>query len=123
VFTARDEGRWRLNWTVVGAVLALLGVAAGAFGAHALRSMVDPARIETFEVAVRYQMFHAIAVLLAGMLGAPAAGWCFLAGVVVFSGSLYLLVLTGARWLGAVTPVGGVLFLLGWVLLAFEARK
>ena len=103
--------------------MALLGVAAGAFGAHALKSMVDAARIETFEVAVRYQMFHAIAVVLSGMLGAPAAGWCFLAGVVLFSGSLYLLVLTGARWLGAVTPVGGILFLAGWALLALESRR
>jgi uncharacterized membrane protein YgdD (TMEM256/DUF423 family) len=112
-----------VNWTVVGSLLALLGVAAGAFGAHGLKRVVDAARMETFEVAVRYQLVHAIAVVLAGLLGAPAAGWCFLAGVVLFSGSLYLLVLTGQRWLGAVTPVGGILFLVGWALLALQSRR
>lgn len=109
-----------------GAVLGGLAVAAGAFGAHGLRDSLPPADLETFEVAVRYQMFHALALVLCAALpvGTPrvvAAARCFLAGVVVFSGSLYALVLTGPRWLGAVTPVGGTLLIVGWVLLATAA--
>jgi uncharacterized membrane protein YgdD (TMEM256/DUF423 family) len=112
-----------VNWVVIGSLAALVGVAAGAFGAHGLKSYVNDARLETFEVAVRYQMYHAIALVLAGILGAQQAGWCFLGGIVLFSGSLFLLVLTEQRWLGAVTPLGGVLFLLGWLLLAIQAKK
>jgi uncharacterized membrane protein YgdD (TMEM256/DUF423 family) len=112
-----------MNWTLVGGLIGFLGVAAGAFGAHALRSLVTAARLETFEVAVRYQMYHALAVVLAGWLGATGAAWCFVAGTVIFSGSLYLLVLTDQRWLGAVTPLGGLLLLAGWFLLAFSSRR
>ncbi len=112
-----------MNWTLAGALLGLVGVAAGAFGAHGLRSMVTPERMETFEIAVRYQMYHALAILLAGVLGVPQAAWCFVAGTVVFCGSLYLLVLTDQRWLGAITPVGGLLFLIGWALLAIHSGK
>ncbi|MET0152469.1 MAG: DUF423 domain-containing protein [Candidatus Binatia bacterium] len=111
-----------MNWTLVGGLIGLLAVAAGAFGAHGLKSVVTAARLEAFEVAVRYQMYHALAMVLAGLLGATGAAWCFLAGTVVFSGSLYLLVLTEQRWLGAVTPFGGVLFLAGWLLLALHPR-
>jgi uncharacterized membrane protein YgdD (TMEM256/DUF423 family) len=111
-----------MNWTLVGGLIGLCGVAAGAFGAHGLKAVVTPNRLETFEVAVRYQMYHALALLLAGLLGARAAAWCFLAGTVIFSGSLYLLVLTEQRWLGAVTPVGGLVLLAGWVLLALQGR-
>ena len=106
-----------------GAALALLGVALGAFAAHALRERLEPRDIEIFETAVRYQMYHALALLgvawLATRLADPLtgwAGWLMVAGTVVFSGSLYLLVLTGPRWLGAVTPVGGVMLLAGWLL-------
>jgi uncharacterized membrane protein YgdD (TMEM256/DUF423 family) len=112
-----------VNWVPIGSLAALIGVAAGAFGAHGLKSHVSPERLEIFEVAVRYQMYHAIALVLAGILDAPQAGWCFSGGIVLFSGSLYLLALTEQRWLGAVTPLGGLLFLLGWVLLAIQAKR
>ncbi len=112
-----------MNWILIGALLACVGVGAGAFAAHGLRKVVTAARLETFEVAVRYQMYHAIAVILAGLLDVPQASWCFLGGILIFSGSLYLLVLTEQRWLGAVTPVGGLLFLAGWILLAFNYKK
>jgi uncharacterized membrane protein YgdD (TMEM256/DUF423 family) len=112
-----------MNWTLVGGLIGFFGVAAGAFGAHALRTIVSPARLETFEVAVRYQMYHALALVLAGWLGATGAAWCFVAGTVIFSGSLYLLVLTEQRWLGAVTPIGGLLFLAGWLLLVLHSRR
>ncbi len=107
----------------VGAALAFLAVAAGAFGAHALRGVLPPERLEVFEVAVRYQMYHATALVMAGILNTQRAAWAFLLGTIVFSGSLYLLVLTDKRWLGAVTPIGGLLFLAGWVMLALEARR
>lgn len=110
-----------------GATLALVAVALGAFGAHALQERLEPGRLEVFETAVRYQFFHALALVLVALVlsrhpGGPAqvAGWGFLAGIVVFSGSLYLLVFTGVgRW-GAVTPVGGVAFLAGWVALIWH---
>jgi uncharacterized membrane protein YgdD (TMEM256/DUF423 family) len=136
---------------VIGAVSGLLGVAAGAFGAHALRSRLSAERLAWFETAVRYQLWHALAVLAAvlvgsvefvraategsellasrpyvlfiGMMGWPAAaaGWLFLAGTVLFSGSLYALALTGKRRFAAVAPVGGACFLLGWAALALAA--
>ena len=107
-----------------GAALALLGVALGAFGAHALRASLSPGDIEIFETAVRYQMYHAVALFgvawLATRLVGPLmdwAGWLLVAGTVVFSGSLYLLVLTDTRWLGAITPVGGLMLVAGWLLV------
>ena len=107
-----------------GAALALLGVALGAFGAHALRASLSPSDIGIFETAVRYQMYHAVALFgvawLATRLVDPLmdwAGWLLVAGTVVFSGSLYLLVLTGTRWLGAITPVGGLMLVAGWLLV------
>jgi uncharacterized membrane protein YgdD (TMEM256/DUF423 family) len=112
-----------MNWTLVGAVLGFLGVAAGAFGAHALREAVTADRLAVFETAVRYQMYHALALLAVGAIGADRAGWAFLAGTTIFSGTLYLLVLTDRRWLGAITPIGGVLLLAGWVLLVLASRR
>jgi uncharacterized membrane protein YgdD (TMEM256/DUF423 family) len=112
-----------VNWSLIGSLAALLGVAAGAFGAHALKSHIGADRMEIFEVAVRYQMYHAIGLIFAGILAAQRAGWCFFAGTLLFSGSLYLLVLTDYRWLGAITPFGGALFLLGWLLLAIRSKK
>lgn len=110
----------------LGALLGFLAVALGAFGAHALRSRVSPALVETFETGVRYQMYHALALLACawalarspGGAWAGAAAWLFLAGSVLFCGSLYVLTLSGARWWGAVTPLGGLAFLAGWACLA-----
>jgi uncharacterized membrane protein YgdD (TMEM256/DUF423 family) len=111
-----------MNWTLAGGLIGFLGVAAGAFGAHGLQSVLTAARLETLEVAVRYQMYHALALVLAGWLGATGAAWCFFAGTAVFSGSLYLLVATEQRWLGAVTPIGGLMLLVGWLLLALHSK-
>jgi len=112
-------------FTVAGALSALVAVAAGAFGAHALRSKASADLLAVFETGARYQMYHALALLAVAWVvtrwpAAPvrAAGWLFVAGTVLFSGSLYLLALTGTRWLGAVTPVGGLCFLAGWLALA-----
>ena len=111
---------------VLGALLAALAAAAGAFGAHGLRELLPPERLDVFETAARYQMYHALALLVVAWAAdrwpkgaAPLAGGLFLAGIVLFSGSLYLLSLTGTRWLGAVTPLGGVAFLAGWLALAW----
>ena len=110
----------------LGALSAFIGVALGAFAAHGLKSRLDPAMLATFEVGVRYHMYHALALLGAGWAATrwpgawtTASGWLFLAGILIFSGSLYVLALTGARWLGAVTPLGGLAFLAGWLCLAW----
>ncbi len=109
----------------VGAVSALVAVAAGAFGAHALRARLGAELLAVFETGARYQMYHALGLVAVAWAAtrwpAPAvraAGWLFIAGTVLFSGSLYLLALTGTRWLGAVTPLGGLCFLAGWLSLA-----
>lgn len=114
---------------LIGSLLGGLGVALGAFGAHALRARLDAARLEAFETGARYQMYHALALLAAGLASGrlpdggllAAAGWLFLAGILLFSGSLYLLALTGRRKLGAITPLGGVAFLAGWACLGLAA--
>jgi len=115
---------------VLGAVLALLGVALGAFGAHGLRERVSAGDLEIFETGVRYQMYHALALLAVAWVAsrrpgtaATAAGWLFVGGIVVFSGSLYALVLSGVRWLGAVTPLGGLSFLGGWAALIWAVWR
>lgn len=112
-------------FALAGAASAFLAVAAGAFGAHALRARLPADLLAVFETAARHQMYHALALLAVAILAARwpgmplrAAGWLFIGGTVVFSGSLYLLALTGARWLGAITPLGGLLFLAGWIALA-----
>jgi uncharacterized membrane protein YgdD (TMEM256/DUF423 family) len=114
----------------LGGLSALLSVAAGAFGAHALRSRLTPEYLTVYETAARYQMYHAFGLLavawaLSRWPSATAqwAGWLFVIGTVLFSGSLYLLALTGARWLGAVTPLGGVAFLAGWLCLILSAPR
>ena len=111
---------------LAGSVSALIAVAAGAFGAHALRTRLSPDLLAVFETGARYQMYHALALFAAGWVagrwGSSQATWAgcfFVAGTVIFSGSLYLLSLTGMRWLGAVTPLGGLSFLLGWACLAW----
>lgn len=116
----------------LGALSAAMAVAAGAFGAHALRARVEPRLLEVFETGARYQMYHALALLaVAWVMGqggravGPAqwAGWCFVAGTVLFSGSLYAMTFTGIRALGAITPLGGVGFIAGWLLLAVAFRR
>jgi uncharacterized membrane protein YgdD (TMEM256/DUF423 family) len=115
---------------VLGALSGFVGVALGAFAAHALKARLDAATLAIFETGVRYQMFHALALLAVGWAhtrwpGAvlTASGWLFLAGTLLFSGSLYALSLSGVRWLGAITPVGGLAFLAGWLCLAWAAWK
>lgn len=117
-------------FVILGAVLGGIGVAAGAFGAHALKTQLEPRMLEVFETAARYQMYHALALLGVAWVGqqtqAPAAqfaGWAFAAGILLFSGSLYAMALTGVRGLGAITPFGGAAFLAGWVALALAATK
>lgn len=116
---------------LLGAVSAALAVALGAFGAHALREHLTPAALAVYETASRYHFYHALALLLTGAvaLHAPAApglrvaGWLLVAGTVLFSGSLYLLAVTGVRWLGAITPLGGVAFIVAWLLIAWAAAR
>lgn len=117
-------------FVVMGAILGGLSVAAGAFGAHALRSQLAPRMLEVFETGVRYQMYHALALFAAAWMvqqthaqSAQVAGWAFVVGTLLFSGSLYAVALTGARGLGAITPIGGVVFIIGWAALAFSALK
>ncbi len=129
---------------VLGAISAAIAVAAGAFGAHALRTRLEPRMLEAFETGARYQMYHALALFAvawvisrttavsttvagAAPAGAPtlatAAGWLFVAGTVLFAGSLYAMALSGVRGLGAITPIGGVCFLAGWICLAVAAAR
>jgi len=117
-------------FAALGAASGFIGVAAGAFGAHGLKARLTPELLAVFDTAARYQMIHALALLAAAWAigrwpgrAAVASGWCFVAGTLIFSGSLYLLALTGVRGLGAITPVGGVLFLCGWLLLALAAWR
>lgn len=115
---------------VLAAVMSAIGVAAGAFGAHGLADSLTAARLTVYETAVKYHLVHSLAMLATGVLGAavPAVqiatpGYLFVSGIFLFSGSLYLLVLTDASWLGMVTPLGGVAFILGWGFLALSAWR
>ena len=117
---------------IIGSILAGLAVLLGAFGAHGLKNLVAPEMIDTWEKAVRYQMYHALALLLLAWAishwpeGATLwylGGWLFLAGTALFSGSLYLLVLSGIKWLGAITPLGGVPFGIGWLCMLIAAWR
>ena len=108
-------------WLAIAAVNGALAVAAGAFGAHALKASLSPDLLGVFETGARYQMYHALAMGLAAVAGARWAPGLFLAGIIFFSGSLYLLALTGTFWLGAVTPLGGAFFLAGWICLLVSA--
>jgi uncharacterized membrane protein YgdD (TMEM256/DUF423 family) len=117
-------------WLFLGSILGACGVALGAFGAHALKTRVDPAMLAVFDTAVRYHLTHALALLAVAWASerwpgasSTAAGWLFTAGIVIFSGSLYVMVLTGARWLGAVTPIGGLALIAGWCVLALAALR
>jgi uncharacterized membrane protein YgdD (TMEM256/DUF423 family) len=118
------------GWFATGAIAAAVAVAMGAFGAHALKDRVPPDLLSIFDVGVRYHLAHALALLAVAWAAdrwpgrwVEISGWAFVAGIVIFSGSLYLLSLTGARWLGAITPIGGLAFLVGWTALAVAALR
>ena len=118
------------NWIGIGSIMGFIAVACGAFGAHGLKDRLDPQEMAIFETAARYQMFHALALLAVGLLSlrfesvwTTAAGWCFCVGILLFSGSLYVLVFSGIRGLGAITPLGGLGFLGGWLCLAVAAFR
>lgn len=115
---------------LIGALSGAIAVATGAFGAHGLKARVGPDLLAIWETASRYQMFHALALVAVAWVAsrapsgaANAAGWLFLAGTLIFSGSLYALTLTGVRGLGAITPLGGVAFIAGWVALAWAGWR
>jgi uncharacterized membrane protein YgdD (TMEM256/DUF423 family) len=119
------------TFLLLASILGALAVALGAFGAHALESRLSAELLSTYEVGVRYHFYHALALL--GVVAvisrwpdagaAVWAGWLFVVGIVIFSGSLYLLAFTGIRWLGAITPIGGVAFIAGWICLAWVALR
>jgi len=120
------------TFLAIAAIAGGLAVAAGAFGSHALAERLPPERLSAFETGARYLMFHALALAAVALaLGRwpsaagwiQASGWCFVAGMLLFSGSLFMLTLTGVRWLGAITPLGGVAFLLGWGCLLVAAVR
>ena len=113
-----------------GSGFALIAVITGAFAAHTLKSKLSPDMFQVFEVAVRYQMYHALGLIAVAWAASQwssqliaASGWLFVAGIVIFSGSLYILSLTGVRWLGAITPIGGVAFIIGWGCLLWAAIR
>ena len=117
-------------FAVAGAVAAMMGVIVGAFGAHGLRGRLSPDDLEIFETGVRYHMYHALGLFVVAWAASrwpsgatTLAGWLLIIGIVIFSGSLYTLVLTGQRWLGAVTPLGGLALIAGWGALAWAALR
>ena len=120
-----------INFISLAAIFALLAVALGAFGAHGLKGHLDEAALSVYRTAVDYHMWHALGLGLIGLLleryplsrRLQQAGWLMLAGIVLFSGSLYALSLTGLRWLGMITPFGGVSFMLAWALVALAVHR
>jgi uncharacterized membrane protein YgdD (TMEM256/DUF423 family) len=118
------------TFVLIGALIAFIGVAAGAFGAHGLKNYLSAEMLAIFETAVRYQMYHAFALFAVAWASTrfsspfvTSSGWLFIAGIVIFSGSLYALSLTEIRWLGAITPIGGLAFLAGWLCLAYASWR
>src|SRR4051794_25599405 len=118
-----------MNWLFLGALGGALAVIAGAFGAHALAARLEPRELQLWETAARYLMYGAVAMVLLGLFAAPArrgvdaAGWCLLLGSAIFSGTVFGLALGGPRWLGAITPLGGTLLILGFLIFAWAALK
>ena len=120
-----------VTWLRIAAVLGALGVTLGAFGAHGLKAKLDPYSLDIYHTAVTYQMYHVLALLAVGLLdvvgrGGTAlnlAGWSFTVGILIFSGTLYALSVTGIKWLGAFTPIGGLFLILGWIALAVAASS
>jgi uncharacterized membrane protein YgdD (TMEM256/DUF423 family) len=118
------------GWFATGATLCGLGVLLGAFGAHGLRGRITPEMLAVFETGVRYHLLHGLALLAVAWAASrwpssliSVAGWLFIAGILIFSGSLYVLSMTGVRWLGAITPIGGLCFAIGWLVLAGGAMR
>jgi len=116
------------QFAFLGALFAATAVAAGAFGAHALKAILDPPMLAVYETAARYQMYHGLGLFVVAWLGretesplAIKAGWLFCAGILLFSGSLYLVALAGIKWMGALTPLGGLSFISGWICVAWTA--
>jgi uncharacterized membrane protein YgdD (TMEM256/DUF423 family) len=121
-----------MNWSAIAALFLALAVGLGAFGAHGLRSRLDPEMMDIYKTAVLYHFLHALGMLIVSVLpktgtfseaGADIICWLLLAGILIFSGSLYLLAVTGTRMLGAITPIGGVAFIAAWVLLAWKLMR
>ena len=121
-----------MNWSAIAALFLALAVGLGAFGAHGLRSRLDPEMMDIYKTAVLYHFLHALGMLIVSVLpktgtfseaGADIICWLLLAGILIFSGSLYLLALTGTRALGAITPIGGVAFIAAWVMLAWKLMR
>jgi uncharacterized membrane protein YgdD (TMEM256/DUF423 family) len=118
-----------MNWIFLGALLGAVSVIAGAFGAHALAARLEPRALELWETAARYLMYGGLALVLLGLFGfhgrrgVDGAGWCLLLGSAVFSGTVAALALGGPRWLGAVTPIGGTLLIVGFLLFAWAALR
>jgi uncharacterized membrane protein YgdD (TMEM256/DUF423 family) len=113
-----------------GAIAAFVGAVLGAFGSHYLRTKLNSEMLNIFEVGVRYQMYHALGLIAVAWAIARwpqahfnSAGWCFIVGIIIFSGSLYLLSITGSRWFGAITPIGGLAFLAGWAILVWAVNR
>lgn len=120
------------TFVLIGAINAFIAIACGAFGAHALAERLTPRLLDIWQTGAQYHLAHALALVLVALLSdrligagrfVNATGWLFFAGIVLFSGSLYLLAVTGWRWLGAITPLGGLCFLSGWALLALAALR
>lgn len=121
-----------MNWSMTGAILLALAVVLGAFGAHGLKGRIDAYALSVWEKAVFYHFIHALGILIVSILpktgtfpeaGAETVSMCLFVGIVIFSGSLYLLAVTGRGILGAITPIGGVAFIVGWLLLAWRLRR
>ncbi len=114
----------------IGAISGALGVMLGAFGAHGLKNKLTAEMMAVYKTAVEYQFYHTLALLAVGLVAMhipsrplTTSGWLFTAGILIFSGSLYVLSISGIKWLGAITPIGGLCFIVGWVLLAVAAFK
>lgn len=116
------------TFIVIGAVAMALGVILGAFGAHGLKNKLTPDLLAVYQTGVEYHLYHALGLILVGVLinqfpqvaGLHTGGWLLLAGIVIFSGSLYVLAISGIRWLGAITPIGGTAFIAGWLWIAWS---
>ena len=118
-----------MNILLIGSISGLLVVAIGAFGAHGLKDILDDYGKSVYDKAVLYQMFHTIAILVLGCinkiqpeLNLSLAGWSFLLGILIFSGSLYILSISGIKWLGMITPIGGLFFMIGWILFLIQIK-